>query len=278
MIKIHFNDKTFLINSKPMNFKQLYSDIENIVNLDNSNNYILQYKNSLNIYNKLDEANYNYFVDDNVTDIYIYNSIEEMKLFNSNNYNMPFKEDKEEIPNFYQEDNIDDNNINDIQQENFLKEKARQNIINEQKRKIRESKLKHEREKEEKKKSTNAIIIRFQNDDNNIENDEDNKKIVDIIEKNFETFKENLINESKIQSTQIVMESKLKFEDKQDIETPNSVEVHKGSVCNGCGEFPIIGIRYQCVECKDFDYCEKCHEEKKYIHKHPFYKLRFMLE
>ena len=277
MIKIHFHDKTFLINSKPMNFKQLYSDIENIVNLDNSNNYILQYKNSLNIYNKLDEANYNYFLDDNVTDIYIYNSIEEMKLFNSNNYNMPFKEDKEEIPNFYQEDNIDDNNINDIQQENFLKEKARQNIINEQKRKIRESKLKHERENEEKKKSTNAIIIRFQNDDN-IENDEDNKKIVDIIEKNFETFKENLINESKIQSTQIVMESKLKFEDKQDIETPNSVEVHKGSVCNGCGEFPIIGIRYQCVECKDFDYCEKCHEEKKYIHKHPFYKLRFMLE
>ena len=278
MIKIHFNDKTFLINSKPMNFKQFCSDIEEIVNLDNSTNYIFQYKNSLNIYNKLDEANYNYFVDDNVTDIYIYNSIEEMKLFNSNNYNMPFKEDKEEIPNFYQEDNIDDNNINDIQQENFLKEKARQNIINEQKRKIRESKLKHEREKEEKKKSTNAIILRFQNDDNNIENDEDNKKIVDIIEKNFETFKENLINESKIQSTQIVMESKLKFEDKQDIETPNSVEVHKGSVCNGCGEFPIIGIRYQCVECKDFDYCEKCHEEKKYIHKHPFYKLRFMLE
>ena len=278
MIKIHFHDKTFLIYSKPMNFKQLYSDIEKIVNLDNSNNYIFQYKNSHNIYNKLDEANYNYFLDDNVTDIYIYNSIEEMKLFNSNNYNMPFKEDKEEIPNFYQEDNIDDNNINDIQQENFLKEKAKQKIINEQKRKIRESKLKHEREKEEKKKSTNAIIIRFQNDDNNIENDEDNKKIVDIIEKNFETFKENLINESKIQSTQIVMESKLKFEDKQDIETPNSVEVHKGSVCNGCGEFPIIGIRYQCVECKDFDYCEKCHEEKKYIHKHPFYKLRFMLE
>ena len=277
MIKIHFHDKTFLINSKPMNFKQLYSDIEKIVNLDNSNNYIFQYKNSHNIYNKLDEANYNYFLDDNVTDIYIYNSIEEMKLFNSNNYNMPFKEDKEEIPNFYQEDNIDDNNINNIQQENYLKEKAKQNIINEQKRKIRESKLKHEREKEEKKKSTNSIIIRFQNDDN-IENDEDNKKIVDIIEKNFETFKENLINESKIQSTQIVMESKLKFEDKQDIETPNSVEVHKGSVCNGCGEFPIIGIRYQCVECKDFDYCEKCHEEKKYIHKHPFYKLRFMLE
>ena len=277
MIKIHFHDKTFLINSKPMNFKQLYSDIEKIVNLDNSNNYIFQYKNSHNIYNKLDEANYNYFLDDNVTDIYIYNSIEEMKLFNSNNYNMSFKEDKEEIPNFYQEDNIDDNNINNIQQENYLKEKAKQNIINEQKRKIRESKLKHEREKEEKKKSTNSIIIRFQNDDN-IENDEDNKKIVDIIEKNFETFKENLINESKIQSTQIVMESKLKFEDKQDIETPNSVEVHKGSVCNGCGEFPIIGIRYQCVECKDFDYCEKCHEEKKYIHKHPFYKLRFMLE
>ena len=278
MIKIHFHDKTFLINSKPMNFKQLYSDIEKIVNLDNSNNYIFQYKNSHNIYNKLDEANYNYFLDDNVTDIYIYNSIEEMKLFNSNNYNMSFKEDKEEIPNFYQEDNIDDNNINNIQQENYLKEKAKQNIINEQKRKIRESKLKHEREKEEKKKSTNSIIIRFQNDDNNIENDEDNKKIVDIIEKNFETFKENLINESNIQSTQIVMESKLKFEDKQDIETPNSVEVHKGSVCNGCGEFPIIGIRYQCVECKDFDYCEKCHEEKKYIHKHPFYKLRFMLE
>ena len=129
----------------------------------------------------------------------------------------------------------------------------------------------------------NKINIKKEKENNHInyEDDIDNKEIIDIIEQNFEKFKEDLINESKIQTSQIVMQSKLKFEQNKEkdneIETPNSVEIHNGCICNGCGEFPIVGIRYKCVDCKDFDYCQSCYEEKKYIHAHPFYKLRFMI-
>jgi hypothetical protein len=28
--------------------------------------------------------------------------------------------------------------------------------------------------------------------------------------------------------------------------------------CNGCGEMPIINVRYKCDNCFDFDFCEKC--------------------
>ena len=52
--------------------------------------------------------------------------------------------------------------------------------------------------------------------------------------------------------------------------------VHKGIVCKKCGMNPIIGYRYKCSICKDFNLCEKC-EEKNYEtqeHKHDFIKMR----
>jgi next-to-BRCA1 protein 1 len=47
-------------------------------------------------------------------------------------------------------------------------------------------------------------------------------------------------------------------------------ETHWSYICDGCGMAPIKGIRYHCKECDDFDYCEKCHAEKKDAHGHPF--------
>ena len=47
-------------------------------------------------------------------------------------------------------------------------------------------------------------------------------------------------------------------------------EVHWNYICDGCNMGPIKGTRYHCKECKDFDFCEKCHLEKKDEHKHLF--------
>jgi hypothetical protein len=33
---------------------------------------------------------------------------------------------------------------------------------------------------------------------------------------------------------------------------------HKGVACDNCGITPIVGMRFKCVECEDFDLCEKC--------------------
>jgi len=47
--------------------------------------------------------------------------------------------------------------------------------------------------------------------------------------------------------------------------------VHEGVQCDGCGVAPIIGIRYKCSICKDFDFCATCEEKKE--HEHAFLKI-----
>ena len=211
-----------------------------------------------------------------------------------------------------------------------MKNKVLQKIINEQKERIRQSKIlnaqkesQNENENENENLTEKIKEINNKNDDkefnnnkynkiiieNNFDNDnkiniynnncnkiiigdEKNKnlnginnnnisnKLNDIINKNFDKLKNDLINESNLQLSLIVMESKIKnnIENEDDnIKTPSSVEEHTGISCNGCGICPIIGIRYKCITCNDFDYCEKCEEEKGYIHKHPLYKLRFKI-
>ena len=289
-MKIHFYETVFETARKQMTFDNMCSYIIMNLNLDNSHNYVYEYFTSEGMYYLLDEKNFEKFLDDNVTDIFVYYTKEETKTFKDNQKKniIILEKEEDDEPNFYQEDNDDENkdiNINKIQEDNFLKEKVKQTIINNQKQKIKESKLKQKMEEKDKIILQNEIKINIQkekeNNHINYEDDIANKEIIDIIEQNFEKFKEDLINESKIQTSQIVMQSKLKLEQNKEkdneIETPSSVEIHNGCICNGCGEFPIVGIRYKCVDCKDFDYCQSCYEEKKYIHAHPFYKLRFMI-
>ena len=48
--------------------------------------------------------------------------------------------------------------------------------------------------------------------------------------------------------------------------------VHPGVFCSGCKQ-AIVGIRYKCAVCKDFDFCEKCEEKSQGKHGHPFLKI-----
>ena len=74
------------------------------------------------------------------------------------------------------------------------------------------------------------------------------------------------------------MESKLmNNEQNKEENIPSSVEVHSNVQCDSCGVCPIKGIRYKCMICENFDYCEKCEEEKGSSHGHPFLKLRYKI-
>ncbi len=46
--------------------------------------------------------------------------------------------------------------------------------------------------------------------------------------------------------------------------------------CDICESYPIIGIRYKCAVCEDYDVCENC--ELKLIHNHPFIKIRYLYQ
>jgi len=48
--------------------------------------------------------------------------------------------------------------------------------------------------------------------------------------------------------------------------------VHYGVRCNGCNALPIVGYRYKCTVCPDFDYCEECESTRE--HAHDFIKMK----
>lgn len=36
------------------------------------------------------------------------------------------------------------------------------------------------------------------------------------------------------------------------------LDVHYGVICDGCQAFPIVGARFKCLDCPDYDLCESC--------------------
>ncbi len=54
---------------------------------------------------------------------------------------------------------------------------------------------------------------------------------------------------------------------------PTVSTVHTHIICDGCGISPIVGFRYKCSQCPDYDLCQVC--EAKGIHsEHIFIKIR----
>ena len=63
-------------------------------------------------------------------------------------------------------------------------------------------------------------------------------------------------------------------QNKNEIRILEKQRVHIGVTCDGCGQYPIIGNRYKCAVCKNFDFCEKCEEKHAAKdHLHPFIKI-----
>jgi len=72
-------------------------------------------------------------------------------------------------------------------------------------------------------------------------------------------------------SIRILIEEELKksiqnLQPKLEKPVTNSQIIHKNITCDACNIEPIIGNRYKCTECADYDLCEKC--ESQGIHSH----------
>lgn len=46
----------------------------------------------------------------------------------------------------------------------------------------------------------------------------------------------------------------------------NGEKIHFHVQCDGCEKRPIIGDRYKCNDCEDFDFCKECYEKLKINH------------
>ena len=136
--------------------------------------------------------------------------------------------------------NLDINEINEIQNEKLLQSYF-PNYKN----------LKEDKDK----KIVNNNINNFKINDNKEKNnkDEDNKQ-----------------NEEKKKEELVMVYKNEKENENEEIKT---LPVHINYRCDGCQETPIIGIRYHCKVCDNFDYCENCMIKEQYNHKHEFEKI-----
>jgi len=94
-----------------------------------------------------------------------------------------------------------------------------------------------------------------------------------IDEQNLEEMVQKIIEKNimKIASmTSSALQNQNKEAPVQPEERPEAPEasqvVHKTVKCNGCKAFPIVGVRYKCTVCKDYDLCEKCEPVRDHIH------------
>ena len=95
-------------------------------------------------------------------------------------------------------------------------------------------------------------------------------------DKNFEK-KENEMKQKFNEMSELVLKSKLsKIEKKEDNIIPKCKIEHKGIKCKKCFQEPIIGYRYKCSVCNNYNLCEKCEEENSKTEEHPhdFIKIR----
>ena len=75
----------------------------------------------------------------------------------------------------------------------------------------------------------------------------------------------------KVETDELMKEILKKFSKKT--ENSEGKPVHPFVSCDGCGMGPIVGVRYKCSICDNFDYCENCEELYKNEHNHPFIKV-----
>jgi len=58
------------------------------------------------------------------------------------------------------------------------------------------------------------------------------------------------------------------------VTTADGKEIHYRITCDGCSQSPLLGIRFKCQTCDNFDLCEKCEATNKHPADHPLLKIR----
>ena len=202
-----------------------------------------------------------------------------------------------------QNDNFKKIEINEKNEEKELKDKEIEKKEEKEEKELKDTELEKkvekelkdkEREKELDKaksqmKQLNQIIIENKNDqDSNLKDNIDK-----IISNYLNKFKNDVLQETILETKLLSQESKIQLmknnQRKENLKNLNSNKkydinasnrnicetIHSGIKCDGCGMYPIKGLRFKCLVCPSFNFCYNCEENEE--HEHPFYKIRFPL-
>ena len=106
-------------------------------------------------------------------------------------------------------------------------------------------------------------------------------------ERNNICFKSNLILPKQVELTEEeqikqkireMVQTKLKILEKSIIDDIskeiNPIIIHKGINCSICGKKDIVGIRYKCTICPNFNLCENCEENTEHDDNHVLLKIK----
>ena len=146
---------------------------------------------------------------------------------------------------------------------------------------------------EKKDNEINKIKNDYENKINSIREEcyqEIEQKFSKIYEEKIKQIYESAMNNSKAIYDNLISENKKQFEEEEKKRNQilnsnllmksnmsNNISrlsqcktIHKNIACNECKVFPIVGYRYRCLECPDYNLCEQC--EKTVEHEHNFIK------
>ena len=242
--------------------------------------------------------------EDNAKDILV-NNLKEEKLILSNQL-----EDERKRINYFEKLYVEDNNklkekLNKLEQDFDLQKK--QILINndeiikrEVEKGINDFISKSKIDLNQKENEINKIKNDYENKINSIREEcyqEMEQKYSKIYEEKLKQVYESAMNDSKAMYNNAITQNQQQFEKEEkkrnDIINSNLLmksnlnnnvssisrisqckTVHKNIECNECKMFPIIGYRYKCLECPNYNLCDNC--EKIVEHEHNF--IRYVNE
>lgn len=142
--------------------------------------------------------------------------------------------------------------IKEILEKERVEKEEKQRLLREErleKERVKKERLEKERVEREKTMIRDSITL----------------AVTETVNKNIEKIREELIQKTLSETSKVLDKSLNKVEEKND-------SVHSGVSCNVCGVFPIVGVRYKCTQCYDYDLCSNC--ENNEAHSHPLIKFR----
>jgi hypothetical protein len=142
------------------------------------------------------------------------------------------------------------------------------NIINNNKNNKDENK---ENKKEVKKLAKTIVKKAFTEELRNFKK-EIEAEVITVVSKHYESLqKKNSEAQKKLTE---IHASISKLNDASKELNENAKNAHLGFTCRNCKQTPLLGIRYKCSVCKDYDICEACEAISGQAHLHPFIKIR----